>query len=106
MITNDIFPLLFALSAGIVLGVIFYGGLWWTVRKGLSSNHAGFWFLSSLLLRSGIGLSGFYFIGRDHPERLLVCLTGFIAARMIIMRLTDPVVIPEIPADRGNDNAT
>lgn len=105
MSVNDIYGLLFALSLGIVLGTIFFGGLWWTVRKGLSSNYAGLWFLGSLLLRSGICLGGFYFIGRDHPERLLICLTGFIVARMIIIRLTVPSDISGISSGRENDNA-
>jgi F1F0 ATPase subunit 2 len=40
------------------------------------------------LLRTSIALVGFYFIARGHWERLLVCLLGFVMARLIVMRIT------------------
>ena len=85
----EIFPLIVASIAGIGLGVIFFGGLWLTVQKGLKSKFAALWFPSSLLLRSAISLLGFYWVGKDHPERLLICLVGFIVARMLVMRMTN-----------------
>jgi len=36
--------LILALAAGLVLGAIFFGGLWWTVRKGVSSKYPALWF--------------------------------------------------------------
>jgi F1F0 ATPase subunit 2 len=42
----------------------------------------------SLLLRTGVALSGFYLVGRDSWERLVVCLAGFLIARLIVTRLT------------------
>lgn len=89
MNTIEIFPLMIALTAGMGLGVIFFGGLWLTVQKGLESEHPELWFLGSLLFRSCISLLGFYWVGKDHPERLLICLVGFIVARMLIMRMTN-----------------
>jgi F1F0 ATPase subunit 2 len=77
-----------ALVGGLLLGAIFFGGLWWTVRNGVSSKQPALLFLGSLLLRTGIALAGFYFIGRGHWERLLVCLLGFVMARLFVMRLT------------------
>jgi F1F0 ATPase subunit 2 len=88
MDTIEVFPLMVASAAGIVLGVIFFGGLWLTVQKGIKSKHPELWFLGSLLLRNSICLSGFYWIGKDNPERLLICLVSFIATRMLVMRMT------------------
>jgi F1F0 ATPase subunit 2 len=34
--------------AGLLLGAIFFGGLWWTVRKGVASSRPALWFLGSL----------------------------------------------------------
>jgi F1F0 ATPase subunit 2 len=92
MTMNEILTLAIALVAGLVLGAIFFGGLWWTVRKGVSSQRPALWFFGSMLLRTGITLVGFYFVGRRHWERLLVCLLGFIVARWIVTRLTGPPV--------------
>ena len=85
---NETLSLAPALVTGVLLGVMFFGGLWWTVQKGVSSKQPALWFFGSLLLRTSIALAGFYFIGRGHWERLLVCLLGFIIARFIVMWLT------------------
>ena len=85
---NDTLFLVLALVTGALLGVIFFGGLWWTVRKGVTSKNPALWFFGSLLLRMSIILAGFYFVGRDHWERLLLCLLGFVLARLTVTWLT------------------
>ena len=59
---NETLTLVLAWVAGVVLGAIFFGGLWWTVRKGVSSQRPALWFFGSLLLRMSIALAGFYFV--------------------------------------------
>jgi len=85
---NDVLPAAVAFGAGILLGSFYFGGLWWTVRKGVTSAHPALWFSGSLLLRTSVVLAGFYFVGRDHWERLLMCLLGFIVSRMLVTWLT------------------
>jgi F1F0 ATPase subunit 2 len=85
---NDLLSLVPALAAGLLLGAFFFGGLWWTVRKGVSSTRPAFWVFSSLLLRTGMALAGFYWVSDGHWKRLLGCLVGFILARLVITRLT------------------
>lgn len=85
---NETLALILALMTGVLLGAIFFGGLWWTVRKGLSSKYAALWFFGSLMLRTSIVLAGFYLISLGSWERLLVCLLGFIIARLVVTRLT------------------
>ena len=89
---NETLTLALALVAGLLLGAIFFGGLWWTVRKGVSSKQPTLWFFGSLLLRMSIALTGFYFVSGGHWERLLVCLLGFVIARFIVTRLAGPPV--------------
>ena len=89
---NETLTLVLALVAGLLLGALFFGGLWWTVQKGVSSKRPALLFFGSLLLRTSITLAGFYFIARDHWERLLVCILGFIIARFIVTRLTGPPI--------------
>lgn len=81
-----------ALTAGLLLGVFFFGGLWWTVRKGLSTKWPALMFPGSLLLRSVVTVAGFYVVGDGHWQRLLVCLLGFVIARFIVTRLAGPPV--------------
>jgi F1F0 ATPase subunit 2 len=85
---NDTLSLVLALVTGVLLGAMFFGGLWWTVRKGVSSKRPALWFFGSLVLRMSIVLAGFYLVTGGHWERLLPCLLGFIIARFIVTRLT------------------
>jgi len=94
MTMTEAFSLVLATVTGVLLGVMFFGGLWWTVRKGSSSQQPALWFFCSLLLRTGTALVGFYLVGRSHWERLLVCLLGFVAARHIVIRLARAVEKP------------
>jgi F1F0 ATPase subunit 2 len=85
---NEALTLVLAWLAGGVLGAIFFGGLWWTVRKGMSSKQPAAWFLGSLLVRMAMALTGFYFTAGGHWERFLVCALGFVLARPVVMWLT------------------
>jgi F1F0 ATPase subunit 2 len=87
---NEPLTLVLAWVAGGLLGAIFFGGLWWTVRKGMSSKQPALWFLGSLLLRMTIVLAGFYVTAVGHWERFLVCSLGFILARPVVTWLTRP----------------
>lgn len=78
-----------ALLAGVVLGVLFFGGLWWTVRKGLVAKTPAAWFLMSFLLRMSFVLSGFYWVAQYGSwQYLAIALLGFIIARMVLIRIT------------------
>ena len=89
---NEVLLLALALSAGMVLGAIFFGGLWWTVNRAVSSEQPALWFFGSLLLRMSFTLAGFYFVGRENWERWLLCLLGFVLARIVVKWLTRPPV--------------
>ena len=71
---SDILALALALFAGALLGTFFFGGLWWTVQKGVVSERPALWFLGSLLLRTGLILAGFYLVSQGHWSRLVACL--------------------------------
>ena len=84
---NEMISMVLILSAGVLLGAVFFGGLWLSIEKGRKSKHPALWFSGSLLLRMSITLAGFYFVGHVHWERMMICLLGFIIARFILVRL-------------------
>jgi F1F0 ATPase subunit 2 len=84
----ELSPVLLALAAGLVLGAVYFGGLWWTVLRGIGSRHAPLWFFVSLLLRTAVAMLGFYLVARGSWERLVVCVAGFVVARFIVIWLT------------------
>ncbi len=87
---NEPLTLMWAGLLGGMLGAVFFGGLWWTIRKGVTSSQPAFWFLGSLLLRMSVVLAGFYFVGHGQWERLVACLLGFLVARFAVTYLTRP----------------
>jgi F1F0 ATPase subunit 2 len=93
--TTEAGSLVLSLLAGILLGIVFFGGLWWTCKRGLASPRVAYWFIASFLVRTGVTLYGFYFTAGGHWERFLICLLGFfavrVAARIRAGRLPPPV---------------
>ena len=76
--------LLLAGMVGIVLGAIFFGGLWVTVRIGLRSPFPALWFVFSFILRTAIVLGGLAWVGLNHGDQLAMCLLGFLFARILV----------------------
>ena len=100
---NEWLILLVALVMGVLLGALFFGGLWWTVRKSLYSKRPALWIFGSLILRLSIVAAGFYLFSGHYWGRLLLCLLGFVAARFAVIRLTRPSGHDQIrPAQEAN----
>ncbi len=87
----------FAILEGTMLGAIFFGGLWWTVRKTVTVRHPALWFFGSMLLRMCIVLPGFYFILGGSWQKLLAGLLGFVAARLVMVRLSRGIAQADVP---------
>lgn len=85
---NETLIMILAFVAGIALGIIFFGGLWFTVKKALTAKIPALWLIGSFILRIGIALAGFYFVGSGVWQRLVLCLLGFILARFIVIHFT------------------
>lgn len=107
---SDLYPTIMALliiwCIGIGLGAFFFGGLWWTVRKGLFSAHPALWMLSSLLLRMGFTVAGFYLVllsdlGDAAWQRLLLCLLGFLTARLLVIKCTRAIMAKAEVSSKG-----
>ena len=94
---NELILLAPPLAAGLILGAFFFGGLLWTVIRGVSSQRPALWFFGSMLLRMSITLLGFYFIARDDWERWLLCVLGFVLARLLIQWLIRSAEAPHAP---------
>ena len=87
--------LVLAAAAGVLLGALFFGGLWWTVRRGVSAKWPALLFLGSMVLRTGVTVAGFYVASGGQWQRLLACLLGFTLARVLVTWLAGPPVAPQ-----------
>ncbi len=81
--------LLLALSAGVGIGVVFYGGLWLTVSRIHATSHPLLLVAISFILRTAVALTGIWFVSAGGDlKRLALCLGGFMIARWLILRTT------------------
>jgi F1F0 ATPase subunit 2 len=78
--------LVMAFFAGLIMGVFFFGGLWWTVQWGLKSENPAAWFFGSMMLRTALIVVAFYYVAQRHWSNLLACLAGFLLGRFFIVR--------------------
>jgi F1F0 ATPase subunit 2 len=86
MATSELLWLVAALLVGGALGVFYFGGLWWTVRRIAQARRAGLLLLASFAARAVITLLGFYLVAGGRWERLLATVTGFILVRIVLVR--------------------
>jgi F1F0 ATPase subunit 2 len=103
---TDAIIFVLALLAGLALGAIFFGGLYWTIRQAVASKVPALWFVASLALRMSIALAGFYLVGLDHWQRLIACLLGFFLARLVARWLTRPAIDNVACPSQGIGRAT
>lgn len=75
------------LAAGVVLGTLFFGGLWITVRRLATSRHPGALAAGSLMVRTAAVVIGVLLLTRGRWQNALAILFGFIAARIAVSRV-------------------
>lgn len=80
-----VLPLLF--SAGLLLGLLFFGGLWLTLQRLPTADYPALLVMTSLLTRTLIASAGFYFLMDASWQRLVAALLGFITARLVLTRV-------------------
>ena len=71
---------------GVVLGLIYFGGLWLTVRRLGVVKHQALRMLSSFFIRNFLVAAGFYPVVLQGWQPTLICLAGFIVIRFVLTR--------------------
>jgi F1F0 ATPase subunit 2 len=79
--------LVLAIFAGALLGILYFGGLWYTVRQMHQVERPVLLFTGSFLVRSVLTLAGFFLVSDGRIERLAACLISFFVTRQILFRL-------------------
>ncbi len=77
-----------AAAAGYLIGMMYFGGLWWTVRRLADSPRPALVLAISYFVRTALLFVGFYLALGDHWLRLIFCFGGFLIARQQWMRKT------------------
>ena len=71
---------------GFLLGGIYFGGLWITIKRLTLVKNQAVWMLASLVIRNLLVAVGFYPIVVQGWQETLFCLVGFIIIRMALTR--------------------
>lgn len=75
-----------AAPIGFILGLLFFGGLWFTVRRLPAAHHPVLLTLGSFWIRVSFVAAGFVFVTRGRWQNAVLCLAGFIVGRIVLLR--------------------
>lgn len=92
----EIITWLLAAFGGLVLGLFYFAGLWFTLQRVPGHPHPALWVAGGFLLRLAVSLSGFYLIlGPDRSLiRLGIALLAFLVVRVVLTRRLRPTPEP------------
>ena len=73
-----------AFGVGIILGLLFFGGLYITVQKMETMKNPGLLMILSFMARMGVLVIAFYFISKVGYKEVLSALAGVILTRFVM----------------------
>jgi F1F0 ATPase subunit 2 len=87
---DDLGPLVLASVGGLLLGILYFGDLWMTVRRLPTTPFPALFILGSFVGRIGLFLGGLYWLTAGQAPCALACLGGILVARQGLIRLWRP----------------
>lgn len=85
--------LLVGVVAGIVMGMVHFIGLWWTIRSLAVARHPGRRVLFSYLGRMGVLLAGLALVSLSGIVPTLGAVLGLLLSRRWVLHRTRPVPV-------------
>lgn len=73
-----------AFAGGIILGILFFGGLYITVQKMNTVKNPALIMILSFILRMAVLVIAFYFISKSGYKEVLFALAGVILSRFVM----------------------
>jgi F1F0 ATPase subunit 2 len=81
----DWWSVLWSALIGVLLGLTYFGGLWFTVQRLSTARHPALMAFASFLLRIVLLLFTIYWVMDGRFERLVILLVGFFLARQVLL---------------------
>jgi len=82
----NLLAMILRLLGGLALGILFYTGLWLTVRRLPLTHHPVALTLASFWIRTLVMILGLVWVMHGRWEYALFCLAGVLIARMAVSR--------------------
>jgi F1F0 ATPase subunit 2 len=86
-VKSSLTELLLAVLAGAGLGVFYFGGLWWTLRRMQTAAHPGLLLTVSYAVRVGVMAGGLFLVSRGRWEQAAAAVAGMLLCRPLVSRM-------------------
>ena len=90
------YQILIPLVAGGLIGVLYFSGLWQTVRRLPDAPRPWRLLAVSYLQRLVLALGGFYLLMDGAWERLAAAVAGFIVVRVVMTKFLGKITSPAV----------
>lgn len=84
--------------AGLALGLLFFGGLWWTTQRLATSSRPALVVSVSLLVRTGVLAFALVALARSQVGLLVGAVVGIVIARIGLTKAAINGRLPQIAA--------
>ena len=88
--TADLMAYVPALLGGLLTGLFYYGGLWWTLQRLADTQHPGLLLGMSFLARTVIALAALFWFTDLQLSQILVFMVAFVIMRLVLTRRWGP----------------
>ena len=88
--TADLMAYVPALLGGLLTGLLYYGGLWWTLQRLADTQHPGLLLGMSFLARTVIALAALFWFTDLQLPQILVFMVAFVIMRLVLTRRWGP----------------
>ena len=78
--------LLISIGSGIILSLIYFGGLWFTIKRMVQQNWPAWTVFASFVARISLVLLVFYALVIQHWLYLIIALSAFVIVRQILIK--------------------
>ncbi len=73
---------LFCFTVGVLVGIVYFGGLWWTVKHLQGTESMTRLLAASWLIRNAFFLGVFFWVMQGNWLRLLAAFAGMVSVRI------------------------
>jgi F1F0 ATPase subunit 2 len=80
------FTLVALFFIGGVIGLVFFSGLWLSLKWCITQNGRYLWHFVGFILRAGFVCSAFFLLMQGSWQRLTALVVGFLCVRIIVVR--------------------
>jgi F1F0 ATPase subunit 2 len=98
---DAVWPIMLSTIAGAGLGVLFFGGLHWTVVRLPRARRPWLLACGSFTVRVALVVIGLFLVSAGDWKRLVAALIGWIGARVVCVRRLGPARVVSEANTRG-----